>query len=135
VSAGAAGAAETSVGDGAADEVVGSGLLAGDGLSVGDGLLVGDGLSVGDGLLVGALLPVGDGEAADGADADVPADDAGTVVAGTGSGGVVFAAEVGNRALTGSVAGVCLATAGDGVGAGVAAVGATAWICGPSRPD
>jgi hypothetical protein len=130
VSAGVAGGAEPPVGDGAADEVVGSGLLVGDALSVGDGLLVGDGLSVDDGLLVGALLPV-----ADGAAAGEPADGAGAVVAGTGTGRVVFAAAAGNSAATGSVAGVCLATAGDGVGAGVAACGATAWICGPSRPD
>ena len=130
-----AGAVEPPVGDGAADELVGSGLLVGDGLSVADGLLVGDGLFVGDGLLVGALPPVGDGADVDGAVADVPADDAGTVVAGTGTGSVVLAADAGNSAATGSVAGVCLATAGEGVGAGVAAGGATASICGPSRPD
>lgn len=86
-------------------------------------------------MLVGEELSVGDGAAADGDVADEPADDAGTVAAGTVTGGVLLAADAGKRAPTGSVAGLFLATAGVGVGAGVAAGDGTAWICGPSRPD
>jgi hypothetical protein len=134
-SAGDVGAAEPLSEDGTADDVVGSGLFAGEGLPVGDGLSVGDGLPVGDGLLVGDELSVGDGAAAGGDVADEPADDRGTVAAGTVTGGVLLAADAGNRAPTGSVAGLFLATAGVGVGAGVAACDGTVWICGPSKPD
>jgi hypothetical protein len=114
-----------SLGDGAGEEVAGFGLLDGDGLAVGDGLLVGEGLLVTDGLLVGV---------ADGDVVGALADDAGTVDVATGVGCVALGAELGNSVMTGSAAALCLATAGDGEGAGADVGEATARICGPRRP-
>jgi hypothetical protein len=113
-----------SLGDGAGDEVAGPGLLDGAGLPVGEGLLVGAGLLVADGLVVGV------------ADGDVVSEltgAAGTVDVATGVGSVALAAELGNSVMTGSAAAMCLATAGDGEGAGADVGEATARICGPRR--